>query len=356
VAKQAFTLHEITPSDLEAVARFISSESGSDVPLDRAVQRLSWILLENPARESGHPLGWCLRAPSGAIVGCMCCAPQKFCLGQRTFTLMMANSFYVSDQHRGGGISIFLKYLQLGRSYPLFVSSANATVAEMWQKLDGYPLGDSDHEVLGILRWQPVLAESIHRRTANDFLAGITATVASPFVHAVRRLRTGAAKNELVPIGSPEEAASLCTDRPHDRITNERGAAFLKWRYFSRVDPTTRLFAFRAADTAKQHLVGVNRQNRGYKQQIRALHVLDIWGEASPAACCAIAAGLAREYDQQIDLIVFRCLNPAQQRALTACGFIARPFAAPIAWCIDKFGLLPTKDWYFVPADGDMFL
>ena len=79
-------------------------------------------------------------------------------------------------------------------------------------------------------------------------------------------------------------------------------------------------------------------------------------GEPSPASCCAIAAGLAREYDEQIDLIVFRCLNQAQQRALTACGFIARPFAGPIAWCIDKFGLLPTKDWYFVPADGDMFL
>ena len=119
-----------------------------------------------PANQANPWDGACAPRPAQSF-GCMCCAPQKFCLGQRTFTLMMANSFYVNDQHRGGGISIFLKFLQLGRSYPLFVSSANATVAEMWQKLDGYPLGHSDHEVLGVLRWQPVLAESIHRRNGK---------------------------------------------------------------------------------------------------------------------------------------------------------------------------------------------
>ena len=103
-------------------------------------------------------------------------------------------------------------------------------------------------------------------------------------------------------------------------------------------------------------MVAVCLQNRGYRQQIRALHVLDIWGEADSNCYLAIAAGLWREYREQIDMLVFRCLNPEQQQALTARGFKVRPFAAPIAWCIDKHGLLPTKTWYFVPADGDMFL
>jgi len=85
-----------------------------------------------------------------------------------------------------------------------------------------------------------------------------------------------------------------------------------------RADPTTRLFAFRSGDSEKQYLVGVNRQNRGHQEQIRALQVSDIWGEPSPTSCCPIAAGLAWEYDEQIDVIVFRCLNQAQQRALTA--------------------------------------
>ena len=158
-------------------------------------------------------------------------------------------------------------------------------------------------------------------------------------------------------LGSPEEAACVCAEHRSDKITSCRDVPFLKWRYFSRIKPTTRLFAFRPRDgEKKQFMVGVHLQNRGYKQQIRALHVLDIWGEADPKSYLAIAACLWREYREQIDMLVFRCLNPMQQQALTANGFKIRRFAAPIAWCIDKYGLLPSKSWYFVPADGDMFL
>jgi hypothetical protein len=355
--KKNFQLHSIAPSDLEEVARFISRVSGSDTPLPRALERLSWILLENPVRGPGDPLGWFLRAPSGEVVGCMCCAPQKFCCGQTTFTLMMANSFYVDDQYRGGGTSILLKYLQLGRRYPLFVSSANVTVAEMWQKLGGYPVGNSDREVLGIVCWPPLLAESMYRKTTSDRMARFTAALASPWFRFRRRSLPGTAEGELVALGSPEEAACICAAHRSDKITSCRDVAFLKWRYFSRIEPTTRLFAFRPRDgEKKQFMVGVHLQNRGYKQQIRALQVLDIWGEADPKTYLAIAACLVREYRDQIDVLVFRCLNPTQQQALTANGFKVRPFAAPIAWCIDKHGLLPSKSWYFAPADGDMFL
>jgi hypothetical protein len=359
--KKNLQLHEIAPSDLEEVARFVGRVSRSDTPLPRAVERLSWILLENPARGPDDPLGWFLRAPSGDVVGCMCCAPQKFCFGQTTFTLMMANSFYVDDQYRGAGTSILLKYLQLGRRYPLFVSSANATVAEMWQKLGGYPLGNSDQEVLGIVRWPPLLAESVYRKTASDrmarFTAALASLIASPWLRARHRSLPGGAEGDLVPLSTPEEAACICAEHRSDNITSCRDVPFLKWRYFSRVGPMTRLFGFRPrAGEKKQFMVGVHLQNRGYKLQIRALHVLDIWGEADPKTCLTIAACLWREYREQIDMLVFRCLNPMQQQTLTANGFKVRPFAAPIAWCIDKYGLLPSKTWYFVPADGDMFL
>src|ERR1700691_3228644 len=153
-------LQLIIPSDLEEVARFIGRLSGSDAPLPRAVERLSWILVENPARDAVDPLGWLLRTPTGEVVGCMCCAPQQFCFGEMTFTLLMANSFYVDDQYRGAGTSIFLKYVQLARRYPLFVSSASPAAAAMWHKLGGCIIGNSDQETYGILRWPPLLGES----------------------------------------------------------------------------------------------------------------------------------------------------------------------------------------------------
>jgi hypothetical protein len=354
--KKNLELNEIVPSDLEEVARFITRMSRCDTPLASAVARLSWILLENPARVQGDPLGWLLRSPSGEVAGCMCCAPQKFCFGHETFTLMMANSFYVDDHHKGSGTSIFLKYLQLGRRYPLFVSSANATVARMWQKLGGYSLGNADHETLGIVRWPPVLAEAVYRKTSSEQLARSTVALVLPFFRASRQLHIKNVEGELSPLKTVEEAASICAEHRSEKITNCRDARFLQWRYFSSIGPMTRLFAFRPRAGEKQFMVAVSFQNRGYKQQIRALQVLDIWGEAEPQTVLAIASCLWREFGEQIDMLVFRCLNPIQQQALMSKGFKVRPFPAPIAWCIDKFGLLPAKAWYFVPADGDMFL
>jgi hypothetical protein len=352
--KKNIQLLEIAPADIEDVARFLSHASGSKAPIASAIARLSWILLENPARETGDPLGWLLRTPSGEVAGCMCCAPQKFCLGETTYRLMMANSFYVDEQYRGMGALIFLKYLELGDRYPLFVSSANATVARMWQKRGGCPLGNSDHEILGIMHWPPVVAESVYRKFGSDPVAQVAGALASPLSYARRGFPGTTGK--LQPLRSPEEAAAVCAEYRTKKITSCRDAAFLKWRYFSGADPTTRLFAFRDDKTEKQFMIGVNLQTRGYKQQIRALNVLDIWGEADAKSYLEIVAALWREYRRQIDMLVGRCLDPVLQEALVARGFKVRPFAAPIAWCIDKSGLLPAKPWYFAPADGDMFL
>jgi hypothetical protein len=353
--KKNQNLQEIAPSDLEEVASFIGRRSGSRMTVASAVGRLTWILLESPAREPGDPLGWLLRSDSGDIAGCMCCAPQKFCDGHTTFRLMMANSFYVSDEYRGAGTSIFLKYLQLGRRFPLFVSSANPLVAGMWQKLGGYPLANSDHEMLGIVNWKPALEEAVYRKTSSGPIARLSSAFVAPLFRA--RRPPFSSGGELIPLTSADEAEKLCTGHKSDKITNCRDAAFLKWRYFSRPEPITRLFAFSSGDGNNQRfMVAINFQNRGYKHQIKALHVLDVWGEPSTETFLAIVASLWREFRERTDLFVFRCLNPTQEQALQSVGFKVRSFAAPIAWCIDKPGLIPSKPWYFVPADGDMFL
>lgn len=355
--KKNLQLRDMMASDLEEVARFIGRLSRSEMPLNVAVERLSWILLGNPARNADDPLGWLIRNSSEELVGCMCCAPQKFCVGQSTFTLLMANSFYVDNRFRGAGTSIFLKYLQMGRRYPLFVSSASPTVAAIWQKLGAYQLGNSDHEALGVLRWPPMLAESVYRRTGSGRLALSTSAITSPLFRAWRRVTLGSVEGELVPLESAEQAAVICAQHHSGKITNCRQTPFLKWRYFLHASPLTRLFRFSTREGGKkQFMIAVQLQNRGYNRQIKALQVLDIWGEADPQTVFAIASCLWREYCDQIDLLVFRCLTPLHTRELQTRGFRVRSFPAPIAWCIDKYGLLPSKDWHFVPSDGDMFL
>jgi hypothetical protein len=149
----------------------------------------------------------------------------------------------------------------------------------------------------------------------------------------------------------------VCAQHQSDKITSCRDDRFLKWRYFSAVGSKTQLVAFSPRDNeTKQYMVAVQFQNRGFEQQVRTLHVLDIWGEPDPQTALAITSCLWRRYFEEFDMFVFRCLNPAVERALCAKGFKVRSFEAPIACCIDKYGLLPSKSWYFVPADGDMFL
>ena len=358
LATNSSTLCEIQPADLQEVGRFVArqidADSGLSVP--QIIARLHWIVVENPAREPGMPLGWCVRNSAGQIAGCMFCAPQRFVLGESRCTLMMSSSFYVDQKHRGAGTSIFMKFVQLGRRYALFSTSANAVVANMWKKLGAYPLGNSGHEMLGIVHWRGVVEDVLVRRLGSNSFSRVLAAGLTPFMAVSRRLPTTIGSADLVPLQAPEEAATLCAGVLPNRLTTLRDAAYFRWRYFSAVDPTTRLFAYRPLNSDKRLLVGINQRRRGYRQQIRALNLLDLFGEPNPEDIKAIANLLLCQYRNKIDMLVFRCLDPASQQAIRPMGFVRREFDAPIAWCLDKSARLPSHDFYLVPADGDMLL
>lgn len=351
-------LSEIAADDLDEIADFIARQQlASESVLDsqKLAARLRWIVLENPAREPRMPLGWCVRDEKGAVAGCICCAPQKFVFEGRVLTLMMSSSFYVDQRHRAAGATIFLKFLQMGKLYPLFASSTNAAVAEMWKKMGGSSIGNSDQEMLGVWRWRGVAEEALVRRLGNNSFTRTMTVAGSALLSMSKRLHTMTSTSELLLIERPEEAAKLCTANP-SQLTSLRDAPYLRWRYFSEVDRSTRLFVFRAAAAPGEYLVAANLRPRGYRGQIRSINVLDVFPEPKAEIYPLIANSLMREYRNQADTLVFRCLSENSQRAVRQMGFLRRQFAAPIAWCFDKFQKLPSCDWYFVPADGDMFL
>jgi hypothetical protein len=53
---------------------------------------------------------------------------------------------------------------------------------------------------------------------------------------------------------------------------------------------------------------------------------------------------------------VLRGLDEARQDAFRRIGFIRRTLDTPNGWLLDKSGLLPTRNWYTVPADGDWLI
>jgi hypothetical protein len=139
-------------------------------------------------------------------------------------------------------------------------------------------------------------------------------------------------------------------------LTANRDLRYIRWRYFSGRDATVGVFAFRNQQVESDVLVTVNQRPRGYRGQIRALHVLDIYPSVTPEVCVSIGAALAQRYRGSIDAIVLRSLDKARQDVFRRVGFMRRQFDAPNGWFLDRSGLLPTRSWYLVPADGDWLI
>jgi hypothetical protein len=346
----------IEEKDIAELASFIATQSGRNK--EAVESHLRWFLLENPARQPQSPLGFSLRS-ADQLVGCILCSPQAFRFEDKRILLMGSSSFYVDDLHRGHGGRIFLQYCRLARQWPLFGTSANPEAAALWKAAGASPMLYSDGELFGVLRWPPVVEEFFHRRSSNRVLARLGGSPIAQLASLIRPLQIDALPpnalppNALQPLTSAEQVNDLPLHQPSSKLTSMHDPAYIHWRYFSGRDATTTAFAFRSRNPDQEILVTVNQRTRGYRSQINTLNVLDVYPEVPPEEWLRIVGTLAAYYKKSIDAIVLRNQGPDRQKVLRQKGFQYRPFDAPIGWLLDKANLLPTKDWYPVPADGD---
>ncbi len=343
----------IVEQDVEEVADFIAIQSGKAKEAVEA--HLRWFLLENPARQPNHPLGFGLRF-ANQLVGCILCSPQMFRLPETTILLMGSSLFYVDQKHRSSGGRIFLQYCRLGNQHPLFGTSANAEAAALWKAAGANPIPYSDGELFGILRWPPVAEEFAHRRRWNRLLLGLSGSRLAGIGGLLRPLKIDCWDvSGLRLLHSAEQVDELLNARARysSKLTAARDLPYVRWRYFSGRDQTVAAFAFRTRTPGDEILVTVNQRARGYRGQINTLNVLDVYPEVSPDEWLRIVGALIARYRETIDALVLRSQNPEQQRAFCARGFQPRAFDAPNGWFLDRSKLLPARDWYPVPADGD---
>lgn len=346
----------IFASDIVELAQFIASQSGREPA--SVESHLRWFLLENPARDPEIPLGCGLRSPQGELVGCILCVPQTLRFQQLTFPVVWASSFYVDKRYRGnGGAVIFLRLVELGGKWTLCANSANADGAKFWKARRAVPIPYSDHELFGVLRWRGVLEEALKRRSVPKTLARMSSGPAALFVLPFKRLKLAMGRTkDLVPLASAEQVMQLPIHGPAPELTANRDLRYIRWRYFSGRDATVAVFAFRNHQLESDVLVTVNQRPRGYRGQIRTLNVLDIYPSVMPEACASIVAALVERYRSAIDAIVLRGMDEARQELFCRSGFLRRPFDAHNGWLLDQSGVLPTRNWYLVPADGDWLI
>jgi len=338
--------------DLPELARFVGAQTGASA--DQVQKHLQWFLLENPARDSQTPLGWGLRSPEGKLVGCLLNSPQRFRFQEETLLLMGSSMFYVDAAHRGAGGLLFLSYSRQRNQWTLFGSTANADAAQIWKARGATPLPNSDHELLAIVRWPPLLEEAVMRRSQSKAFSRLAGASLSPLASVVRRLQLGTGESgDLVPLTSAEQVMEIPVNRPAQVLTGARDLPFIRWRYFSGHDFTVGVFAFRCRQLDQEILVTTNMRVRGHRGQIRTLNVLDIYPDVPLEICRIITAALLSRYNGKFDALVLRGMDPARQKALCNAGFQRRPFDAPIGWFLPQSGSPARRSLYFVPADGD---
>ena len=344
-------LDPIAENDVPEVARFVAVQSGKTT--ETTESNLRWFLLENPARQPQQPLGFALRS-AGLLVGCILCSPQAFLFESKKIVLMGSSSFYVDDLHRGHGGRIFLQYCRLGMQWPLFGTSANEQAAALWKAAGAKPIPGSDGELFGVLRWPPVAEEFAHRKNPNRLLSYLARTSISGLIGVVRPLKLECDDPDFLQLLTcAEQANDLSIHDSSARLTAMRDLPYIRWRYFSGRDATVAVFAFRSRSPDRAILVTVNQRTRGYRAQINTLNVLDVYPEISPDDWLRIVGALIARYGKSVDAIVLRNQDAERQKLFRARGFQQRTFDAPNGWYLDKARLLPTHDWYPVPADGD---
>lgn len=345
------SLVDLAESDLAELADFVATQSGR-AP-GETLSHLTWLLLENPARSEFGLLGCGVRSNQDGLVGCILYLPQVFVFRQNPVLMLGSSCFYADESHRGSGGALFLKFARVANQWPLFGNSANALAAQLWKARGASPIPDSDHETLGVVHWQPVVEEVAVRRGVGKSLAR-GAGAATAWLRHLRKLQLALdPESELVRLSSVEEAMELSRMESTSYLTALRDEHYLRWRYFSRRDSTIALFAFHNRHSRSQMFVAVNKRPRGYRMQIRSLNVLDVFPKPDPDALAAIVADLHHKYREHIDMIVLRNLDAPCRNRLLEAGFRRRDFESPNGWLLDRRGLLPTRDCYFVPADGD---
>lgn len=350
------SLVDLTETNLRELADFIAAQSGREAA--ETLAQLTWLLLENPACHAGNrvSLGCGARAASGKLVGCILHLPQMFVCRQTPLLLLGSSCFYVDESHRGSGGAIFLKFARAANQFPLFGNSANAISAQLWKARGATPIPHSDHELVGIVHWPPVVEELAARSGLAKPVARFGGSTTAWLRH-VRKLRLPFdPKSEFERLSSIEQVMELPLAGSDDFLTALRDEPYIRWRYFSGRDPSITLFAFRNRRTERPMFVAVNERPRGYRAQIRSLNLLDVFPRPQPAEMVAIVAALHAQYRNHTHMIVLRNLDAPSRDAMLAVGFRRRNFESPNGWLLDPKSLLPTRDCYFVPADGDWII
>jgi hypothetical protein len=346
---------EITETDIPEVADFLArqvraDEAATNNPLP-PVDRLKWLLLQNPAFSKDIPLGWRIRSETGCVVGAAICSPFRIGAGEFRATALMFSKFFVDLPYRGMGLGLLLRFVRLGDRFPLFVTSTNAVAGQLFARVGATKIDGLDHTMLAINRLGPLAEEFFHRRLKQPILARILSSPALIAGRSAGRRLNWPCRGELLPMKNAGDVAGLHLPSSCDALAVVRDRDYVDWRYFTG-ETDKQVYCFRLAGEADR-LVVVNLLRSGYRRQIRVLNVLDIWPPATAVIAESLVMNLQRQYRDKFDALWLRSQPADVEESLRRGGMRQHNFPAPLGWYIDRDNRLPTHRWYLMPGESE---
>ncbi len=318
-------------------------------------RQLDWRLVQNPARLPDAELGYCVRTEDGEIVGTLLVFPTRFLLGKRPLTGLCSSCFFVKPEARLQALLMFKKYLAMPRYDFYFGTTCSPYSGKLWQKLRGSAVADSQFEYIVPLRTATLLealanSKHVHRNWM---------TLARIIGHGIDTLRTVSVKKSsrlMVEVTQDWERIAELSRRHQDanRVTNERSASFLKWRYERSTAASphqVHRFKDRSGNEGWFALAQVPRGRRG---QVRGTLLLDcIWPRQKIKLSHILA--LAAELSASNADALFLNTRPGVRYADLGRMTFRRKLEGPQCFILaSKFAdTIPEKLVDFVPGDGD---
>ena len=244
---ERFEIQPVLSSALPDVADFLhrwreTEAKGASLPqrvresAAHIEKRLRWLLLENPIARQDAPLGYCVRDAAGAMRGLTLCFPAAFRAGEQRLLALGSGSFFVEPAARSLGFYLFKKYLAAPGYSFFFSTTCNANSSELWSKLGGHAIPNSENEYVLPLRLDGLVPGLVAGKTSSKTAAGIARFVglsANPILRLPGR-RAAQTRLTIQPCEDWDKLSALSLQNSTaEHIASDRSVEFLKWRYGS---------------------------------------------------------------------------------------------------------------------------
>jgi hypothetical protein len=238
-----FEIQPVVRTALPDVAAFLHrwrSSEAEDLAAQKPVRetvlsierRLRWLLIDNPVAATNSSLGYCLRDGLGVIRGLNLCFPVAFLSGDKRLLGLCSGSFFVEPPARSLGFYLFKKYLSTPGYSFYFSSTCNASSSELWKRMGGHPVPNSEIEYILPLRLDAVIPAFVAARTSSHIAASVARICGRSVNPILRFLTRPLAKLAIEPCQDWEKLSELSRrHRSPGIITSDRSPALLRWRY-----------------------------------------------------------------------------------------------------------------------------